>query len=153
MNKQGYAGANKEISVFGPRTRRYSNNRGWLNPQYADLSCQPNDRFTPTDARSGNKAMKYLIGLIALDEVLMGGGFGGQANANYYLYTGQDYWTVSPSQFVSNGDVGVEQVKVDGNIGASDATYVEGVRPVINLKANTTFSKGDGSINLPYEVI
>ena len=30
---------------------------------------------------------------------------------------------------------------------------IEGVRPVINLKANTTFSKGDGSIDSPYEIL
>lgn len=39
-----------------------------------------------------------------------------------------------------------------GSIIRRSLKYEEGVRPVINLKSDTTFSSGDGTISKPYVV-
>ena len=156
-NERNTGGYGKTGTSFGPRMRIFGNN--WLNIQAADLSCQLNDSFTPTDAAKGNKAMKHPIGLITLDEVLMGGGFGGRYNDSYYLYTGQFYWTMSPADYYTGGEnrAGIYHVGgAEGNYHYTTDVGVQsdnhGIRPVINLKASTTFSTGDGSKEKPFEV-
>ena len=72
-------------------------------------------------------------------------------NSNYYLYTNQAYWTLSPYYFDGYG-ARVFRVKSDGYLYILD--YVNdalGVRPVINLRANVTLT-GSGTSDAPYLV-
>ena len=89
------------------------------------------------------------VGLITADEVSMAGGTTIN-NSDYYLYIGQNYWTMSPYYYGNNANVFV--VYSDGH---SNANYVSwsglGVRPVINLKANVTVT-GIGTMDDPYVV-
>ena len=104
------------------------------------LSCNKDDIYT------------LKIGLLTLDDVIYAGGI--KSNNLYYLYNGQKYWTISPSQwngtiarvfsinengFITNGDDGVTDINV-------------GIRPVINLKSDITVSGGDGTQSNPYVV-
>ena len=77
------------------------------------------------------------VGLITADEVAMAGGVWGTANQSYYLHTGQHYWTMSPYYY---GGAGMIIIASTGYIAWSrvNVTATIGVRPVINLKADTT---------------
>ena len=82
---------------------------------------------------------------------MLAGGRGGTNNTGYYLYTGQNYWTMSPYYF-DDTFAGVFHVNSNGNFGYYLANYAYGVRPVINLSADVTISSGDGTMNNPYVV-
>jgi len=115
------------------------------------LNCkQQNDRFTRTDTTVGNGALNYPIGLISNDEIVLAGGYS-YDTSNYYLYTGNYCWTMSPSYY--RGDFPyVRQMFPEGFTGSN--YYVldsYGVRPVINLKAGS-LKVGTGVWNDPYMV-
>ena len=76
----------------------------------------------------------------------------GNATGNY-LINGQYYWTMSPSHFnATNSNAYVFFVWSDGYFGYRSVYYKNGVRPVINLKADTKFI-GEGTVNSPFEVV
>ncbi len=116
------------------------------------------DLFTlSSDSGIGNGALTYPVGLITVDEIILAGGKINTTNYGYWLQTNQSYWTISPYYFSgsyalmfrvnSNGYLGNTHTSDDGNIG---------VRPVINLKADTIFKiNGEdkkGTIDNPYVV-
>ncbi len=117
--------------------------------QYPRLTCtEQNDRFTVNDEKVGNGDLMYPIGLITTDEAVLAGGYTDD-NYNYYLYTGNTYWTMSPRYFdgssayvrgiFSNG-VARNSINVD---------FPAGVRAALNLKPNSLKS-GDGTMTSPY---
>ena len=88
------------------------------------------------------------IGLITADEVAMAGGVWGISNTSYYLYTGQNYWTMSPTYSLY---ASAYLVWSSGTIAyGRNVDNTEGVRPVINLSADVTISSGDGTMDNPY---
>ena len=93
------------------------------------------------------------IGLITMDEVM----YAGSRNINnvlYYLYNGQSYWTMSPAAWFGGSRwIGVFYVHNDGKIYEDVFALPRGLRPVINLKADTQISSGNGTLNNPYVVI
>ena len=123
------------------------------------LKCnQVNDRFTKETTVSGvtgNGALTYPIGLITADEVAYAGGLyyqsdGSANNSKYYLYTGNYYWTMSPSRFVGSiaGEFGVNSTGDLGNrsVGSSNA-----VRPVLSLSSGA-LSSGKGTKTEPFKI-
>ena len=116
-----------------------------------NLKCaQQNDRFTVSDEVLGNGSLTYPVGLLTDDEVFLAGGTNSTTNYNYYLYTGNYYWTMSPFAFYgSNGRV--RRVNNDGNVGYYYVDNLLGVRPVLNLKSDSLKS-GDGTALNPYSV-
>lgn len=97
---------------------------------------------------------KQTIVLINIDEVSLAGGVSKVANTMYYLYTGQQYWTLSPSTFNSD-TLYANAWRVHSTGFLSSWTYVSssiGIRPVINLSANTKIISGDGTAINPYVV-
>ena len=116
------------------------------------LKCSnSSDLYTVNDSSKGNKGLSNPIGLITADEVVMAGGVYGQTNTKYYLYIGQEYWTMSPYDFDSDGWNDMFIVNLDGKVTSdwSEAPY--GVRPVINLASDVTLS-GTGTASDPYIV-
>ena len=121
------------------------------------LKCsQNNDKFKMSNESA---KLNYPVALITADEVAMAGGrayYNGSysPNSNYYLYNGNYFWTLSPSHFYSNYSVAyVWFVMPSGSL--RPWNYVAnsfGVRPVINLKANTLITKGDGSSLNPFVI-
>lgn len=87
------------------------------------------------------------------DEVVYAGGVGAKSNLSYYLYTSNEYWTVSPYRFSSAGAAYAFYVDSDsgGIINLSGVNNTYGVRPVINLSSNVTVT-GSGTIADPYIV-
>ena len=113
------------------------------------LTClQKNDAFTVNDTNNGNVALTYGVGLATNDEVVLAGGWDLE-NSKYYLYSGQGYWTMSPSDF--DGDDAYE-LFVFPHGSADDNRYVgstRGVRPVLNLSSEI-LKNGTGTASDPY---
>ena len=95
--------------------------------------------------------LKIPIGLITADEVVMAGLAWSSVNPSNYLYTGQEYWTVSPLDF-NSGWAGVFYVYSYGSFGGGNVNGALGVRPVINLRADVTLT-GSGTADDPYVVV
>ena len=116
------------------------------------LKCaQDSDKFTLTNESA---KLDYPVSLITADEASMAGGVVGVAHSNYYLYNGQYTWTLSPSPFNSNNSrASVWYVYPSGSLGLWDRVESSfGTRPVINLKADTQITKGDGTSLNPYVI-
>ena len=134
-----------QSTTYGAYARLYEKK----NP---NLKCvQDSDRFKVSNI--GAK-LDYPIALITADEVAMAGGVYNSVNDNYYLYNGQNFWTLSPSHFHSdNSIVYAWYINYLGNMERwSGVTNSYGVRPVINLKSDTKITKGDGTALNPYVV-
>ena len=129
----------------------YTQYRWYSSSNGIRLTCpNQNDRFTVNDEVTGNGDLSYPIGLINTDEVYLAGGYG-TTNYGYYLYTGNYYWTMSPNYFCGSY-ASVRRVYSDGNANFNNLVYSSsGVRPVINLKADS-LKFGDGSASNPYTI-
>ena len=83
----------------------------------------------------------------------MAGGLYNSVNTQFYLYTGQTYWLLSPYYFHSTHAAAYEwRVTSAGTLSTIWVTIVYGVRPVVNLSADILISGGDGTANNPYVV-
>ena len=113
------------------------------------LTCpQQNDAFSVSDTSKGNGALTYPIGLLSADEAVLAGTWT-DANTNYYLYTGSKYWTASAGSYTA---VASGNRLIDSNRGSPNFSLVDmdiGVKPIINLKANS-LTKGIGTKDSPY---
>ena len=113
------------------------------------LTCpQKNDAFTVSDTTNGNGALTYGIGLVTTDEIVLAGGWG-SSNSNYYLYSGQYYWTMSPYYAVV-GYANERTVILNGKAD-SDSLVINtnGARPVLNLSSEI-LKNGNGTASDPY---
>lgn len=92
--------------------------------------------------------------MLSLDEVLFAGGRHSSSNSAFYLYTGADYFTLSPSGLYSNWSRAAYVYRVQWNSGIFQTTVnsVFGLRPVINLKSSVKIVSGDGTKESPYEL-
>ena len=142
------AGHGMNPTIYG--YERYINwaSQGKLGP---DLSCQLNDSFN-VEGTNGNEKLTYPVGLITLDEVLMSGGINGSANTLYYLYSGQTYWTMSPSSFYTGFRALEAHVASSGELDRNDAWRGYGVRPVVNLDSDNLTFTGNGTMQDPYVI-
>lgn len=106
--------------------------------------------YTKNSNTFGNGALKYAIGLITLDEMILSGGYN-VANKNYYLYSGNNIWTMTLNYF--NGDISrIRSTYANGNLNNNTTVAnIYGVKPVINLKQGS-LTAGDGTIKNPYLV-
>ena len=127
---------------------------GRLNTNKSPIfTCSTNNLYTYTSSNKGNKSLSSPIGLITADEVAFAGGVYGQTNKEYYLHTGSNYWTMSPSYFrATNSRAVVFRVASDGWLINGNVRLTDGVRPVINLKSTTTISSGNGTAQNPFIV-
>ena len=116
------------------------------------LSCNKNDIYTTDEFEFGNGALTYPIGLISADEAMLAGiPNWNSSNTNNYLYTGQDYWTMSPYYF-NNGNAFVFDVFSGGYLSNDNVNWTDsGVRPVINLKSAIAIT-GEGSVDKPFKI-
>ena len=111
------------------------------------------DLYTTSGTGTGNGALQYPIGLITADEVIYAGMSWSGGTTDNYLYTNQNYWTMSPYYF--NATIGyarVFYVRGAGHLNNADVNSTFGVRPVINLRADVQLS-GSGTSSDPYVVV
>ena len=119
--------------------------------QYPRLTCpNQNDRFTANDEITGNGDLTYPIGLVTTDEVVLAGGYDDN-NYGYYLYTGNDYLTMSPFYF----DGGYAYVLYVASNGFASyyrsVSYSYGVRPTLNLIPDS-LKLGSGTSDDPWRI-
>lgn len=133
----------------------------WSNQPSDEFYFAPYERLniakTPTLSCPLDDIYILKVGAITADEVSFAGGLRSTANNNYYLYNGQDYWTISPeaAYFDSNNSLymSMHTISANGALSNMPAHVIIGnIRPVINLHSDTTFSSGDGALNNPYIV-
>ena len=126
-----------------------------MGPEYEKVLTYPNfqctqksDRFTVNDEVTGNGSLTYPVGLLTIDDIYAAGGYAAE-NYNYYLYTGNYYWTMSPSGF---GGVYASVRSVNGGgvaVGNDSVGDEFGVRPALNLKSGS-LTGGRGTAIDPY---
>ena len=119
---------------------------------YAAYDRIRND-YTPSLQCSSNDIIKVSVGLITADEAMFGGvPWDGNATGNY-LINDQNYWTMSPYYFAPliSYPANVFWVNSSGGLSAREVIGSAGVRPVINLKADTEF-EGSGTASNPYTI-
>ena len=110
------------------------------------LDCKENDSFT-IDTSSGNGKLTYPVGLITTDELMYAGG-----RYNNYLDNGQDYWTMSPGYKYWSLNLAYNGVEINSYKGLNLPTKKLGVRPMISLKPDIGYSKGNGLPESPYVI-
>ena len=151
----GYNEEYDEGETFYGAYNRLDNNK---TPQFACPNAS-NDLFTTSTSSKGNKALTNPIGLITADEVWYAGATT-SSNNTYYLYTGADYWTMTPWIF-EGLDADVWYVYDDGQLSQTNVNYqIGGVRPVINIKStvrlSSTIPSGcssqNGTASCPYVI-
>ena len=109
-----------------------------------------NNRFTVNDKTIGNGNLTYPIASVTTDEMHLAGEYYMVNNIKFYLYTGNTYWTITPADF--SGSSAFVRFMDNSTINMIQNNYVYnigGIRPVINVKANT-FQNGDGTALNPY---
>ena len=102
---------------------------------------------------SNNDILSIPVGLITADEIAFAGGVHGLDNNSYYLSNGP-YYTMTPYMYVNAG-ASVFSIFDTGRLASHTGSYIyglTGVRPVINLKDDTRFSLGDGTVSNPFVV-
>jgi len=116
------------------------------------LTCSAtNDKFSTT-ALKGNGKLTRPIGHLTADEANMAGARSGTANTSFYLYTGNNFWTMTPGRVGEAFDAGVFNINSTGALSSNSiASGSYNVRPVINLIGDIEFS-GNGTIDDPYVI-
>ncbi len=145
FNNAGY-GLNPTVYSW-ERHHGYSS-QGKLGPT---LSCQLNDSFN-VEGINGNEKLTYPVGLITSDEVSIVGGADGSVNNLYYLYSGKDFWTMSPSTFDTWFRADESRVTISGELNRDMTFGIYGVRPVINLDPDKITFTGNGTMQDPYVI-
>ena len=146
-SSNGSGGTGTTQTYYGAYIRLYNKGTSNSNPS---LQCDSQDVYTTTDSSSGNKSLQYPIGLVTADEAALTGITWNNANTGSYLYTGQNYWTMSPYSFGSWAYV--FRVGPDGNLAGDFVNNTYGVRPVINIRANVSLT-GEGTSTNPFKVV
>ena len=154
MGGNGIYGFGNNITVYQPEGRVIAEDGsgGAQTNQIKMICSQKNDSFTVDDTTKGNGALTYPVGLITLDEVIAAGGYTYNFPSNYiyYLYTGDYYWTMSPSVF-ADGNAYEWSVVSGGSVNSGAVHATRGVRPVVSLKSDVQLS-GSGTQSDPWVV-
>ena len=131
---------------------RWAYNPWSWNVNNVTMKCQQlgQDGMSTSKATKGNKSLKYPVGLITIDEAGYGGGYK-SISSSHYLYTGQDYWTMSSFSF-NGANAIVSYVNSSGGIVLGiQVRAIYGVRPVLSLKSDIIVT-GSGTQNDPWVV-
>ena len=92
---------------------------------------------------------KLKIGLLTADEMVLAGYTRTSSITNSYLEKSSWWWSFSPYSSLTN----IANVfGARSNLGNGNASGSGGVSPVINLKADTLITSGNGTVSNPYVV-
>lgn len=139
---------NNAAATFSGKTR--------LTNKAPTLECPSGSYITTSAASTGTKKLAYPSAVLTMDDVYFAGGTSSN-NTNYYLYTGQAYWTMTPYEFVYllfglSKSANVMYIGANGQITGGVVSGVYGYRPVINLKGDLYYNEGDGTASSPYTI-
>jgi hypothetical protein len=131
-------------TYYGAYNRLYTN-------KAPSLACaNANDRFT-VSSDNGNGELDYPVALLTADEIAYAGVVAYTSNSTFYLYTGQNWWSLSPLYFYGSSAY-VCTVNSSGGLNFGASSDSNGVRPAVSLKPGTTYSSGTGTSDDPYVV-
>ena len=149
--------SNSIIKYYAPRVRMYGSSSSTSDVSNTTIklgAANNEDKYTVSSS-IGNGYLKYPVGLITSDEVIMAGGQN-KDNKSYYLYTGENCITISPLNWdttPNSGDTDMHYVESSGAMRYGGKIYATaGVRPVISLKPGTVYTTGDGTASNPYVI-
>ena len=126
-----------------------------FNNWYSDTNVPVMECVNNTDKFSMSNSLarlNYPIGFLTADEmILAGASAAGLENESYYLFTGDNYWTASPSDFYLYArEISIYNGGLSRYNGVGSGY---GIRPVISLKLGVKFENGgDGTPTNPYIV-
>lgn len=136
-----------EDSSSNTHTSFSARGRNVYSPYKPSVICPNiNDSFTVSSS-NGNGALTYPVALLTADEATLTGQGSRGSSSSSYLYTGQSWWTLSPSYFHSTSAGGF---LVESNLGHYIVHTAYGVRPSVSLKPGTKSFDGDGTVDDPY---
>ena len=142
-----YCGDRTEGSVVDGRYQPYAG-RDRIITGKPTMKCPSNDSY---GTEEGNRKLKYPVALLSVDEVNLSGANWTSSNSNYYLYTTNDYWLLSPDSWYSSGFAYMLGVDRNGEVfSGGDVRYTGGVRPALTLKGELPVLEGDGSKDKPF---
>lgn len=140
-----------EYLYFGT-WNRFDNSNWYSASNIPSMECENvTDQFSVSNTQA---KLKYPVGLLTADEIIVAGTAGNSSTANntYYLYTGNYFWSLS-SRYYGNGVAFGFSVDKYGYFASDKMTYPGGLRPVVSLKLGTEFEDGgDGTPTNPYVV-
>ncbi len=153
---EGFA---QKITAYGNFGRSRTGNNDFYvrkraNPQPTFICPQDNDKFTVEMASGGNGALTYPVGLITADEISAAGGEYSEANRDFYLNKGNEYWSFSPNYYYEGAKINTVYGVISSLNDEFVANRLAHVSPVINIKAGylNQFG-GSGTIDDPYYLI
>lgn len=148
--KKGYE---KNTTYYGAYSRFLESGGTYKTIQTPTFKCiQENDLYTLGSSSKGNKALRYPIALISVDEIVFAGGLAGTGNQYYYLCNNNESWTMTPAYYGGSSDCYMFYLGNWSNAAAINfAGNNRGLRPVINLRADLTIT-GSGVQGDEYEV-
>ena len=141
--------------------RNMGSGYSWSSQPSSTIYYAAYDRLVKTSSNvnpsfkcsNSSDLLKIPIGLITADEVVMAGLAWNANNSSNYLYTNQNYWTMSPSNAGSDGWAYVFYVLSNGRLNNTGVDWTGGgVRPVVNLKSSVQITGGNGTADLPFEI-
>ena len=139
--------------------RNMASGYSWSSQPSSPIHYAADDRVAKTSSNvnpsfkcsNSSDLLKIPVGLITADETVYAGLSWDINNSSNYLYTKQDYWTLSPYYF--NGRrARVFLVDSTGNLDWYSVNDDYGVRPVVNLKSSVQITGGNGSSGSPYVI-
>ena len=147
-----------DINVGFCSDRNMGSGDSWSSLPSGNIYYAAYDRVAKTSSNvnpsykcsNSSDLLKIPVGLITVDETVYAGLAWSSNNSSNYLYTGQDYWTMSPNRF-SPGNAYVFRVWPNGLLVSDWVKNALGVRPVINLKADVKLI-GTGTTSDPYRI-
>ena len=108
---------------------------------------------------STNGDLKYPIGLMTSDELVLAGAFSGLPNNKYYLYDSYNdgklswsWWTMSPILFQSNYAFLNYSFVASDSLRGHSSEEKDSIRLVINITPTTLVTSGDGTRSNPYVI-
>ena len=147
-NQSIYCGDRTEGRVYGGWQYYAGDDRQVHNKP--SMKCASNDSYS-VDA--GNRKLTYPVGLLTIDETILAGkNWSTGSNKDFYLYTNQWYWLLSPCYWHISGRASGLSVSSSGYVNAYGLNDANGVRPVVTIASHVLIKTGDGSQNNPYVI-
>ena len=98
----------------------------------------------------GNSDLTYPVATISVDEVMFAGGNSDVNNTKFYLYSGNYYWTLSPTQYTGYY---ANYLTVSSSGKITNSSGQNGYRPVISLKSDVLkydAATSNGTMSYPF---
>ncbi len=110
--------------------------------------CDALDSFT-VKSNLGNKSLKYPIGLLNYDEILLAG-YPNSQNSDGYLNSNENWYLMSPSSYQGDSLIGAVYKNQEMTTGVMCGDCA--IRPSISLKNDVILLGGDGTEEKPYRI-